>query len=223
MGIKACLIDLHGTIARVDDPVDELTISDFLVQHGYHIYPQQIRAAWSFVAFIDYPRYGYKSWYSYLRRIFQRLGVKVDRDTIKGLIKLLDRTFVIYPDVYDFLKVIKKDLSLKTAIVTTIAKFKFYKYLKPILPYIDLLMTGYEARCEKSNPKIFIETLNRLNVKPNEAIMIGDSVLVDIIVPKRVGIRTIFLDRSGDQEKPELADAKVNNLIEAIDVIKKFL
>ena len=96
MGIKACLIDLHGTIARVDDPVDELTISDFLVQHGYHIYPQQIRAAWSFVAFIDYPRYGYKSWYSYLRRIFQRLGVKVDRDTIKGLIKLLDRTFVIY-------------------------------------------------------------------------------------------------------------------------------
>ena len=49
----------------------------------------------------------------------------------------------------------QKAMVLKTAIATTIASFQFKKAIRPIRNYLDLIVTGYEARCDKSNPKIY--------------------------------------------------------------------
>ncbi|MBX5328768.1 MAG: HAD-IA family hydrolase [Candidatus Bathyarchaeota archaeon] len=223
--IKAVLFDLHWTLAyvRKEDEVTSEELSDYLFSRGYEVSPQQLRAAWMFVAFVDYPKHGYKSWRSYFRRILWRLKVKVDHETLETIVKRLEnRPYLLQWDAAEAVKKAKKQ-RFKTAIVTTIAYFQFKKAIEPIKEYFDCIMTGYEAECDKTNPKMYKKVLEILNVKPEETVMIGDDVQVDILLPKRLGIRAILLDR--DKKKPECpqADAIVNNLNEAIEnIIRKF-
>ena len=88
--IKAVLFDLYGTLAHVENPVTHTEISEYLFSKGYEVSSQQLKAAWTFVSFIDYPKYGYKNWRSYFSKIFWRLKVKVNEETLSTIVKLLE-------------------------------------------------------------------------------------------------------------------------------------
>jgi len=159
----------------------------------------------------------------FFSRIFWRLKVKVDKETLDTVVKLLEsKPYQLYPDAAETVIKAKKN-GFKTAIVTTIAYFQFKRAVKPIRKYFDFIMTGYEAGCDKSNPKMYRKVLEILNSKPEEAVMIGDDVPIDMILPKRLGMKTILLDRERENVKCEHADAIVNDLNQAIEtVIKQF-
>jgi len=217
--IKAALFDLLGTLVRQENPVSVEEISEHVFSRGYEVSPQQLRASWTFVAFVDYPKYGYRNWYSYFSRIFWRLKVKVDKETLGDIVELLESNpYKLHLDASEAVVKAKKS-GLKTAIVTTVAYFQFKKAVKPIKKYFDFIMTGYEAGCDKTNPKMYRKVLEILKVKPNEAVMIGDNVQVDILLPKQLGIHGILLDRKRQNLKCQEASAVVNNLREALEII----
>ena len=221
--IKAVLFDLYGTLAYLKNPVTHTEISEYLFSKGYEVSPQQLKAAWTFVSFIDYPKYGYKNWRSYFSRILWRLKVKVNEETLSAIVKLLEsKPYQLYPDVAG--AVIKaRENGFKSAIVTTIAYFQFKKAIQPIRNCFDFIMTGYEAGCDKTNPKMYRKVLEILNVKPEEAVMVGDDVPIDIILPKRLGINAILLSRERKNVERPQADAVINSLNEAVEtIISKF-
>lgn len=221
--IKAVLFDLYWTLAHVPKSITDEEVSDYFFSRGYEVSPQQLRAAWSFVAFIDYPKYGYKNWRSYFRRILWRLKVKVDNETLNTIAGRFENSpYRLQPDAASAVKKAKQN-GFKTAIVTTIARFQFQQAIKPIEGYFDFIMTGYEARCDKTNPRMYKKVLEILNVKPDEAVMIGDDVKVDILLPKRLGIHAILLDREKENKTCPQADYIVNDLNQAVDtIITKF-
>ena len=220
--IKAVLFDLHGTLVHQENPVSVEEVSEHLFSRGYEVSPQQLRASWMFVAFVDYPKYGYRNWYSYFSRIFWRLKVKVDKETLGDIVKLLESNpYKLHSDAAETVVKAKKS-GLETAVVTTIAHFQFKKTIKPIKKYFDFIMTGYEARCDKTNPRMYRKVLEILKVKPDEAVMIGDDIQVDILLPKRLGIHAILLDRKGQNLRCQAANAVVNNLREALEIILGF-
>ena len=221
--IKAVLFDLYGTLAYVENPVDETEISEYLFSRGYEVSSQQLKAARAFVSFVDYPKCGYKNWRSFFSRMLWRLKVKFDEETLNTIIRLLESSpYQLYPDAAE--AVIKaKESGFKTAIVTTIAYFQFKKAIQPIKNYFDFVMTGYEAGCDKTNPKIYRKVLEILNARPAEAVMIGDDVPTDIILPKKLGINAILLNREGKNVECPQADAVVNSLNKAVEaIIRKF-
>jgi HAD superfamily hydrolase (TIGR01549 family) len=221
--IKAILFDMHGTLVHTKDDVTDTEISDYLFSRGYEVSPQQLRAAWAFVALIDYPKYGYKSWRTYFSRIFWRLKVKVDKETLGKIVKLLEnKPYQLYSDAAE--AVVKaKENGFKTAIVTTIAHFQFKTAIQPIKECFDFIMTGYEAGCDKSNPRMYRKVLEILKVKPEEAVMVGDNRPIDVDLPKRLGINAILLNRETEIVECQHADAVVKNLNEAVEtVIRKF-
>jgi HAD superfamily hydrolase (TIGR01549 family) len=217
--IKAVLFDLHGTLVYVKDDVTDTEVSEYLFSRGYEVSPQQLHAAWAFVAFVDYPNHGYKNWRTYFSRIFWRLKVKVDKETLHTIAKLLEsRPYQLYPDATS--AVIKaKTYGFKTGIVTTIAYFQFKKAVQPIKEYFDFIMTGYEAGCDKTNPRMYRKVLEILNVKPQEAVMIGDNVEIDVLLPKKLGINAILLDRDKRNLRCEHADAVANDLNHAVETV----
>lgn len=222
MPIKAILFDLHGTMAYVKNPFREKEVSEFLYRQGYDVSRQALSAAWAFVAFIDYPKYGYKSQHVFFSRILQRLKVKVDKKTLDELVRLLKQrnAYTLYPDAVEAVIKAKKN-GYKTAIVTTIAYFSFKSALKPVQRCFDFIMTGFEARCEKSNPKMYKKTLEILNVEPHEAVMIGDDHEIDIILPKKLGMYAILLNREEKALSSIVADAVAKNLNEALEIVIK--
>jgi HAD superfamily hydrolase (TIGR01549 family) len=219
--IKAILFDLYWTLAYVKkgEGVTDEEISDYLFSRGYEVSPQQLRAAWSFVAFVDYPKYGYKNWRSYFSRILWRLKVKVDEETLETVANRFERRpYLLQQDAADALEKAKKN-GFKTAIVTTIACFQFKEAIEPIEKYFDFIMTGYEAGCDKTNPNMYRKVLEILNVKPEEAVMIGDNVQTDVLLPKKLGIRAILLDREKENVQCPQADAIVHDLDEAVETV----
>ncbi len=219
MNIKAVLFDLHGTLAYGKILVTDEEVSDYLVSRGYEVYPQSFSAAHGFVAFIDYPKYGYKTYLSYLKRILRRLDIKVDKETLSGLVRMFERgRYELYPDAPDTVKKAKEH-GFKTAIVTTIARFKFAEALKPIEKYFDVVVTGFEVRCEKTNPKMYEKTLEFLGVEPNEAVMIGDTIEIDVSLPKKLGMYAVLLDRNEMTRETHSADAVATDLTQALEII----
>jgi HAD superfamily hydrolase (TIGR01549 family) len=225
MDFEAVLFDLHGTIGYVKNPITSEEISDFLLEHRCDVYPQSLDAASFYVSMIDYPKHGYADWGAYLKQVLRRLDVEIDSEMLKALAKLYAkrRSLTLFQDAPPAVRRAKA-LGLKTALVTTIAHFCFRSALAPIRECFDFIMTGYEAGCEKSNPKMHKLVLENLGVLPDAAVMIGDEPLVDIKIPKKMGMHTIFLDRrSKTRRKPNAADAKATTLPEAVAVIEKWL
>lgn len=224
MQVKAVCFDLYGTLAQVEKSISDRQASDFLVSRGFEVYPQAFKAAWHYVSFVDYPKYGFKSWRSELKRVLQRLGVKVDVGTLRELVELYKTgiRWTRFPDVVEAVSR-AKEAGLKTAIVTTIPRFRYRKALKPILGKIDVLADGYTFRCEKSNPKIYLKTLEVLGVKAGEAVMIGDDMELDIRLPKKIGMKAILLDRTGKLSREDCMEAVavVRDLNEALEEVLK--
>lgn len=218
MRLKAILFDLHGTLAHQDNRPAPTEICGLLSRGGCRVSPQQLKAAWSFVAFVDYPRFGYGNWHAFLSRVFWRLNAKIDDETIQSMVKLLDAApYVLYPDAREAVILAKKQ-GFKTAVVTTIAKFQFEEAIAPIKGYLDYVMTGYEASCDKSNPEMYKRVLNVLEVKPEEAVMIGDELELDVLLPRSLGIRAMLLDRER-KFRGKTVDAFVYGLDEAVKAI----
>ncbi len=220
VSIQAVLFDLHGSLGYVENPLEEDDIPEYLTSKGYEVSPQSLWAAWMFVSFIDYPKYGYSSWRSYLSRILWRLRIKIDKETLRDAIRLLEQreVYKLYPDAAEAV-VRAKETGFKTAIVTTIAHFKFEEAIEPIRKHLDFIMTGAEAGVDKSNPRMYKKVLQILQVSPKQAVMIGDNCSIDVLLPKRLGMKAILLDRENSSETCNDADAIVNDLSEALDVV----
>ncbi|MFQ5792701.1 MAG: HAD family hydrolase [Acidobacteriota bacterium] len=216
---KAILFDLHGTVAFVGSRPEDEEISALLLDRGYEVSPQQLKAAWSYVSFIDYPKHGYGNWHSWVSQVLRRIGPKVDRETLEATVELLEsQPYRLYPETAKAIQK-AKERGFKTAIVTTIARFKFENAIDPIARHLDLVMTGYEAGCDKSNPRMYRKVLEVLGVRGEDAVMIGDDLKIDVLLPKRLGMRAVLLDREGKmRSESRHADALAHTLDEAVDI-----
>jgi len=224
MNLKAVLFDFDGTLAYLENPLNSEEVSDFLLKKGYEVFPQSWDAAFHFVGMVDYPKHGYKDRRALLKQTLKRLNVEVDNRTLKRLVQLYDHrnNYSLFSDVAPAVKKAKQ-LGLKTAIVTTIPDFVFSSAIEPIRDCFDTVMTGRKAFCEKSNPLMHKQTLEELETGASQAVMIGDDLLVDIKIPKRLGMHTILLDRRNEFErKPRQADSKAKTLTQAITLIEKW-
>ena len=63
-----------------------------------------------------------------------------------------------------------------------------------LLEYFDPrhMAISVDLGIRKPNPAIFLHTLNALNVPPEQAVMVGDSLLSDIVGGKMLGIFTVW-------------------------------
>jgi FMN phosphatase YigB (HAD superfamily) len=173
---------------------------------------------------IDYPKRGYDNRQAFLKQVLHRLDTEIESKDLQELASLYNQrnAYMLFPDATP--AVLKaKQLGLKTAIVTTIPEFVFHSAIEPIESYVDVIMTGHRAGCEKSNPLMHKKALEELHVVPAQAVMIGDELLVDMKIPKKLGMHTILLDRKGTiRNELKEADDKTSTLAEAMFRVEKW-
>jgi putative hydrolase of the HAD superfamily len=88
--------------------------------------------------------------------------------------------------------------------------------------YFDVVVTYDDSGIKKPNEKPFLMALERLRVKPKEAIMIGDWAERDMVGAKRAGLKSVFA-RYGDTQNTQQsgADFEVDDILQLLDIVKK--
>ena len=113
-----------------------------------------------------------------------------------------------------------KKKGVKTAIVTNANKKLSRKLLERFSLEPTLLITEEECGCEKPDPKMFEWSLNALKVKPEDALVIEDSV-AGIKAAKMLGMKTIGV-LTGNSKKEEMDAAKPDAVLENVAQIVKW-
>lgn len=149
---------------------------------------------------------------------FQRL-VEKTHNTVEPAVIL--KLYSIYWDnilknmklrkgVLNTLKELKKR-NLKIAIVSDLTTHIQLRKIDKlgITDYIDVLVTSEEAGSEKPHAIMFLLTLNKLKLLPEDVIYIGDELINDIEGGNAVGIDTVLIQSSSiknlkeDYQKPK--------------------
>lgn len=66
-----------------------------------------------------------------------------------------------------------------------------------VLPFLDTIVFSQEAGAEKPDARPFLLALKRADCAPAEALHVGDSFEADCVGATRVGIRGVWLNRTG--------------------------
>lgn len=134
---------------------------------------------------------------------------------IKCLMFDLDSTLMIsksgkfLPETIEWFKTFAKDF--ETVIVSNNKNDKYIENANKIAPCKVI------GKANKPNPKVIAEYLKSKNIYPNEAVMIGDRPLTDILAGKLLGCKTILV---GSINPDENLPTKFVRMLERLSIRK---
>jgi putative hydrolase of the HAD superfamily len=83
-----------------------------------------------------------------------------------------------------------------------------------------VVTTSASAGYYKSRPEIFEQTLSELGARPEQSVHVGDSFRFDIATPRRIGMRTVWVDQAS-QSSPDHSppDLTLGSLVDAAPLL----
>ncbi len=167
----------------------------------------------------------------YFQRLIEKTHHTIDSEIILKLYNAYWDNFLknmkLRKGVIQTLKKLKQR-DIKTAIVSDLTtQIQLRKMSKlGIVPYIDILVTSEEAGSEKPNNVMFLLTLNKLNVLPSDAVMVGDHHIKDIEGGNSVGLDTVLItDKKStefnfneDYQKPNYTIKEIPEILDLLQI-----
>jgi len=151
------------------------------------------------------------------------IDYKIHAAGIVAYRKAKSTSLVLYPNTqYTLITLIKK--GIKLGVVTDAPRLQAWTRLVQLNlhHFFDVVITFDDTGELKPSPKPFVLALEKLNVKPEEAIMVGDWPERDILGGAKIGMKTVFA-KYGDifGTKDSGADFEINDIRELIDIVEK--
>ena len=141
---------------------------------------------------------------------------------------LMDQdTKELYPFAIETLENLGKKfkLGLITNTMTSTKYDEIVEYLKSvkIYHYFEHVIVSGELGYHKPTMKIFDDMCEKLNVNPNECIMIGNTISTDIFGGNRIGMETVLIQPEEGYRKSswEYPDHTITSLKELVDIAEK--
>ena len=156
-----------------------------------------------------------------LEIIYNRYNVKRDIDAdIDYLLKCMG-TSKIYPEVPKILN----SLSTRYPISLLSNADNDDPLIQILLDNnfsFNTITTSEQVNSYKPNPEIFASTLDKMGLKHDEVIMIGDSPVSDICGAKNAGIKIVWINRKKEKLGMEwpVPDYQISNLTELLDILE---
>lgn len=184
MAIKAVAFDVFGTLVRIERPTRPFRKLVRLL-HDAGRQRQSDDGVRAMSNAID------------LRQAAKLFGGIVSEDNLRALeIELREeiRSITLFADAAPTL-IALKDRGIKVALCSNLAA----PYGPPVLNLLpfapDFCAWSYEARAVKPQPEIYQYLCEGIACRPDEVLMIGDTMDADLIGPRNFGMRSYHLDR----------------------------
>ncbi len=215
-------------------------LSGVLASDGHAITEDEMRSAWeeSDRFFWDeYHRPGNDTWTDdgriddYWRRyhgvMLERLGVEARREVLDRILasQFASDAWELYPDVEPMLREVR-ELGVRIGIVSD-----WGSNLRAIVRelglegHLDFVLPSGAVGLAKPNPAFFRVAADRAGVRPEEALMVGDSYRADVRGAWSAGMAAAWLDRSEGHritpdDEPPPADVRI---VRSLDELPRIL
>ena len=159
----------------------------------------------------------------FLKEQLGKIDYKILAAGIVAYRKARTGELVLYPNVISTLiKLIK--MNIRLAILSDAPKIQAWLRLCSLQLHniVDVVVAYEDTGHRKPHPKPFQKVLERLELEPNEVIMIGDWAERDILGAKKLKMITAFA-KYGDtfNTKDSGADYDINDISEIVNIVKK--
>ncbi|MCW4015930.1 MAG: HAD family hydrolase [Candidatus Bathyarchaeota archaeon] len=159
-------------------------------------------------------------WTNYNVAVLKKLGVEKNAVFVAAQIDELwwDCSHVqLYPDAESTLFGLKSK-GLKIGLVSNGFKQDLDRVLGELdlKKWFDAIVCIDSCNCAKPSKEIFLYALDQLEIKANEAIFVGDSILYDYEGATRVGIKPYLIDR---EKKPQSKYDTIASLTELLSLV----
>ena len=88
-----------------------------------------------------------------------------------------------------------------------------------LVPYFDEIVISGAFGRGKPDPTIFEHALSLLNIEKEEALMVGDNLMTDILGAKRAGIKSVWINRHDKERNEVIPDYEIKHLSELFTIL----
>jgi len=216
--IKAVIFDLDNTLI---DFMKMKTISceaamDVMISAGLKIDKKKGMKI-LFQLYFEHGLEYQKIFQVFLKKVLGRIDYGIMASGIVAYKRVKEGLLYPYPNVVTTLNELKK--RYKLVILSDAPKIQAWIRLAAmgIQDKFDYIITFDETKSKKSVEKPFLYALKKLKLRPEECLMVGDSMKKDIRTAKRLGFITVFSKYGGNFEnayvKPDYAINDIKELL----------
>lgn len=221
MTIKAILFDLDNTLidfVRMKRLSCEAAI-EAMINAGLKISKEQGMK-------LLFDLYDKKGWeYQKIFQVFLKyLTGKVDyRIMVPGVIaykKVKEGLLIPYPGVIQTLQELRK--KYKLGILSDAPKIQVWVRLfsMGIQDHFDIILSFDDTKVKKlHSDKPFLIAAKKLNLKPEEIVMIGDSIKIDLNRAKKLKMKTVFAKYGEFKKERGKPDHVINDITELLKIL----
>jgi HAD superfamily hydrolase (TIGR02253 family) len=216
--IKAIIFDLDNTLI---DFMKMKRVSceaamDAMISAGLKISKKKGMS----VLFDLYSQYGLeyqRIFQVFMKKVHGRIDYGIMASGIVAYRRVKEGLLYPYPNVVSTLNQLKK--RYKLVILSDAPRIQAWIRLAAMgmQDMFDLVVTFDDTKFKKPNKKPFMYVLKKLKLKPEECVMVGDSLKRDIASAKRFGFKTVFAKYGGNYEsfrvKPDYVINDIKGLL----------
>ena len=175
------------------------------------------------ILFDLYGKYGLEEktiFQKFLKKVAGKIDYKILANGIVAYRRVRAGFLEPYPGV-DYVLLKLKSKGVKLGILTDAPKLKAWIRLASIKlsNFFDVVVAFEDTKEMKPSQQPFKIMLNKLNVKPEECLMVGDRPERDIKGAKKLGIKTCFA-KYGNPKGTAKADYIINDIRGLLEIIK---
>ena len=209
--LHAVFFDMGSTLSH-QEPMREDLLAQFLHSHGsarpvqnirqalldsdtwWHEWTEQNPFGWRDQKLIPVMRQQYRQRFLQSLELDDTNGLHAELDDLWNT-SIMRRHTAIFPDVRPTITMLREH-HLKLAIVSNWDEsLQSHCDDLGMTPLFDTIVGSSYVGYEKPDPRIFAIALERLGVKPDQALHVGDMYVSDVVGARRAGILPVLLDR----------------------------
>lgn len=157
-----------------------------------------------------------------LSEAFAQYGIEADAaKEVKPMIRSLFAERIVFPDVHEAIERLTKE-NVDIAIGSTTDTDSLLYYLELNHLSFSNIYTSEKMQVYKPDEKFYKTILHRSGWLAEECLFVGDSYLEDVCGPKKVGMKTVLLDRKAlykATERSPQPDFVIHSLLELENVM----
>lgn len=202
--IKAVLFDLGGTLVHTAEVPEifrrilktfGIEVSYKEISHAHEANSAELDVAAGLTS------RGMEFWTECNSRFLRKLGVEHDVEALANNITKLwwdNADLRFYPDVLETLSWLKTR-NIKAGVITNALREDYEQILQMLgaARLFDVVVGIDDCKRAKPDKQIFFYALDRLGVKPHEALFVGNELETDYKGAIRAGLKALLIDRDG--------------------------